>query len=231
MLYSCIKVESPGQPLTVYIEGDGRAWVSRYEPSRDPTPSDPLAMELASRDPSPNVAYLARPGQYPYSGASGCAAKYWMSGRFAPEVIEAMDSAVSVLKETAQASSVCLVGYSGGAAVAVLVAARRDDVGSLRTVCGNLDSEEVSRYNKVSPLAGSLDPIDSAGKTGIIPQRHFIASCDNIVPPYVAKRFAARAGDGEHRSVSIVEGTTHYSGWREKWRGLLSEPLYLPATD
>jgi len=226
ILFSCIKVESPGEPLTVYIEGDGRAWVTRYEPSRDPTPLNPLAMELAGRDPSPNVAYLARPGQYPSLGASECDAKYWMSKRFAPEVIDAMDSAVSSLKEAAQASSVLLVGYSGGAAVAVLVAARRDDVAALRTVCGNLDCSEVSRYNKVSPLAGSLDPIDEAEKVSKIPRRHFIASSDKIIPFSAAERFADKSGDTAHRSISVIEGTTHYSGWGEKWRRLLAEPLY-----
>jgi alpha/beta superfamily hydrolase len=149
-----------------------------------------------------------------------------MSKRFAPEVIDAMDSAVSSLKEAAQAPSVSLAGYSGGAAVAVLIAARRDDVASLRTICGNLDCAEVSRYNKVSLLAGSLDPIDAAEKVAMIPRRHFIASADKIIPFSATEKFADKTGDITHKSISIIEGTTHYSGWGEKWRRLLSEPLY-----
>ena len=33
--------------LTVYIEGDGFAWITGSQPSDDPTPRDPLALRLA----------------------------------------------------------------------------------------------------------------------------------------------------------------------------------------
>lgn len=226
VLYSRIKVASPGEPLTVYIEGDGRAWLDRYRASSDPTPTNPLVMKLASLDPSPNVAYLARPGQYPSEGASDCDAKYWMSKRFAPEVIADMDSAVSSLRDMAGAGEVSLVGYSGGAAVAALIAARRDDVIGLRTVAGNLDSAAVSKKNKVSPLKGSLDPADAAIKLQNVPQRHFISYDDRIIPPEAAESFAEKAGDEKHESVTAVEGVTHYSGWDRKWPALLDMPLH-----
>jgi len=226
VLYSCIRVDRRGEPLTVYIEGDGRAWLDRYRASYDPTPTDPLVMKLASLDPSPNVAYLARPGQYPSEGASDCDAKYWMSKRFAPEVIADMDSAVSGLRDMAGAREVCLVGYSGGAAVAVLIAARRDDVIGLRTVAGNLDSAAVSKKNNVSPLNGSLDPIDAADKLEKVPQRHFITYDDRIIPPEAAEAFADKAGDGKRESITVVEGVTHYSGWDRKWPALLEMPLH-----
>jgi len=54
---------SPGKPLTIYIEGDGKAWRSRREISEDPTPDNDLVISLATSDRSPNIAYLARPGQ------------------------------------------------------------------------------------------------------------------------------------------------------------------------
>jgi len=182
-------------------------------------------MKLASLDPSPNVAYLARPGQYPSEGASDCDAKYWMSKRFAPEVIADMDSAVSALRDMAGAEKVCLVGYSGGAAVAVLIAARRDDVVGLRTVAGNLNSAAVSKKNKVSSLKGSMDPIDIADKLKGLPQRHFVAYNDRVVPASAAESFADKAGDRKHESITVVEGATHYSGWEAKWPGLLNMPL------
>ena len=53
-----------GEDVTIYIEGDGFAWVSRRQPSTNPTPVNPLALRLAATDPSPAVAYLARPCQY-----------------------------------------------------------------------------------------------------------------------------------------------------------------------
>jgi hypothetical protein len=225
VLFSRIKVNSLGEPLTVYIEGDGRAWITRYSASSDPTPSDPLVMRLASLDPSPNVAYLARPGQYPSQGASDCDAKYWMSKRFAPEVIADMDSAVSCLRDMAGAGSVSLVGYSGGGAVAALIAARRGDVAGLRTIAGNLDSDAVSSWNKVSPLKGSLNPAGIAGRLKGLPQRHFVAYNDRIIPVSAAESFADNAGDEKHASITVVTGVTHYSGWETKWPGLLDMPL------
>ncbi|MDD5072607.1 MAG: alpha/beta hydrolase [Candidatus Omnitrophica bacterium] len=224
-LLSYITINRRGEPLVIYIEGDGLAWRSRSRPSSDPTPTDRLVMRLASLDPSPNVAYLARPGQYVSLGASQCDAKYWTAKRFSPEVIKDMDLAVSRLRDMAGARSVSLVGYSGGGAVAVLVAARRDDVISLRTIAGNLDWSAVSDWNKVSPLNGSLNPIDYAAKIRAIPQRHFVASGDRTIPASVAKSFAGKTGDDKHESITVVKGTTHHSGWEDKWRKLLDMPL------
>ncbi|MEX2353586.1 MAG: alpha/beta hydrolase, partial [Gammaproteobacteria bacterium] len=48
----------------VYIEGDGRAYVSRHRVSADPVPRNPLAFRLAVVDPSPAVIYIARPCQF-----------------------------------------------------------------------------------------------------------------------------------------------------------------------
>jgi pimeloyl-ACP methyl ester carboxylesterase len=225
VLFSCIKINEPGEPLTVYIEGDGLAWITRSRASSDPTPADPLVMRLASLDPSQNVAYLARPGQYASLGASECDAKYWTAKRFAPEVIGDMDSAVSRLRDMAGAGSVSLVGYSGGGAVAALIAARRGDVISLRTIAGNLDCDVVNKYNNVSPLKGSLNPADIAGRLKGLPQRHFVAYNDKIVPLSASESFADKAGDVKHESVTVVMGVTHYSGWDAKWPGLLDIPL------
>ena len=225
-LLSYVRIKKEGEPLVVYIEGDGVAWLSRSHPSLDPTPKDTLVLRLASLDPSPNVAYLARPGQYASLGASICEAKYWTGKRFSEEVIEDMDNAVNNLKEIAHAPSISLVGYSGGGAVAVLIAARRTDVISLRTIAGNLDSEAVSKFNKVSILKDSLNPIDVAYKLKGLPRRHFVASLDKIIPIYAAESFAEKTGDVKHESITIVKGLTHYSGWDNRWYELLDMPLY-----
>jgi hypothetical protein len=50
-----------GSDLSIYLEGDGLAWVSRTEPSRDPTPDNPIALRLAAIDSAPNVIWIARP--------------------------------------------------------------------------------------------------------------------------------------------------------------------------
>ncbi len=86
------RIAKPGEALTVYIEGDGQAWLSRSQLAADPTPTDPVALRLAAVDPSPNVVYLARPCHYTEPRLDPfCRPAYWSNKRFAEEVIAAME--------------------------------------------------------------------------------------------------------------------------------------------
>ncbi len=215
----------PGKDLTVYIEGDGSAWLSPALLSPDPTPAGPLVLRMAAMDPAANVAYLARPGQYAAGLAPPCEPLYWSEKRFSPEVVEAMNEAIDRLRAFSGSGRVHLVGYSGGAAIAVLVASRRGGIASLRTVAGNLDTEAVNGHHGVSPLTGSLNPIDEAGRLAGLPQRHFAGAKDTVVPPFIARSFLERAGDADGRGLVIVEGVSHSRGWLERWGELLTVPL------
>jgi len=214
--------------VRVYIEGDGYAWRSRSVPSDDPTPLRPLVIALASQDLSSNVVYLARPGQYPASGVPSCSYEYWTSKRLSEEVVNSMNQAIDQIKLKAGTSKVELIGFSGGAAIAVLIAARRQDVVSLRTIAGNLDHVALSRFHKVDTLTGSLNPIDYVSLIRNIPQLHFVAEKDRVVPLFIAQSFAERLGDASHQSIIVVKDTTHDSGWEAKWSELLSMPLFTP---
>lgn len=221
------RISRPGEDITVYIEGDGSAWLSPTLLSGDPTPARPLVLQMAASDPAGNVAYLARPGQYGAGFSPGCDALYWSDRRFSPEVVEAMNGAIDRLCAASRSRKIDLVGYSGGAAIAVLVAARRGDFTSLRTVAGNLDTEAVNRHHGVSPLAGSLNPIDEAGRLGRLPQRHFAGAKDTVIPPFVARSFLKQAGDPDGRRLVILEDVSHSRGWLERWGEILTIP---PAT-
>jgi len=225
ILTSYTRFKQSGAPLNIYIEGDGASWISCTRLSDDPTPRKPFVLELASIDSTVNVAYLARPGQYSGSGAPECDSSYWSDRRFSEEVIESMSDAISKLSGQAGTKDINLIGYSGGAAVAILVAARRDDVKSLRTIAGNLDTDAVNKYNHVSPLEDSLNPINVAGKIKNIPQRHFIGSKDKIIPRSIADSFVATEGGKGGDCITVVEGATHATGWRERWKELLSMSL------
>lgn len=215
----------PLDDLNVYIEGDGSAWLSRTRLSDDPTPRRPLVLELAAMDPAPNVAYLARPGQYAAGAGPGCHPDYWSDRRFSQEVVAAVNQAIDHLRRQARSYRVNLICYSGGAAIAVLVAARRNDIATLRTVAGNLDTGAVNRHHGVSPLGGSLNPIDAAEKVKNLPQHHFAGSKDTVVPPFVVESFLKRAGDQDGRRFTIVDGVSHTRGWSERWKSLLAVPF------
>ena len=216
------RFKKQGQPLSIYIEGDGRAWLSKNHLSDDPTPIHSLVLELTALDPSENVAYLARPCQY--SSDPHCDASYWSDKRFSEEVIASMDQAVDQLKEKAGAKEVHLIGYSGGAAVSVLIAVRRHDVASLRTIAGNLDPGAVNQTHHVSPLEGSLDPMDAADKLSRLPQCHFVGSDDEVVPSFIARAFQKKSGTNNCIQVIEFKGVNHSKGWKEHWRDVVKKP-------
>ncbi len=216
----------PGLPLTVYIEGDGFAWKARHRLSDDPTPTDPLALRLALRDPAANLAYLARPCQYlSPEGLARCAPDYWSDKRYAEEVIVAADAALTQLRARAQANGLHLVGYSGGAAVAALVAARRRDVLSLRTVAGNLDHAALTTRHGVTALDGSLNAIDLAAQLSALPQRHFVGGNDRIVPADIARGFVNRLESNRCAVIEVIAPASHDAGWVEDWPHLLALEL------
>jgi pimeloyl-ACP methyl ester carboxylesterase len=215
------RIATPGTPINVYIEGDGLAWISTYQPSSDPTPRKAMGLSLAAADPAANVAYVARPCQYtPPALNPGCSVAMWTDRRFAPEVVASVSQAIDTILAKGGARGLNLIGYSGGGAVAVLLAARRTDVISIRTVAGNLDHAEVNRLHGVSPMPGSLNAIDEAAQVAKIPQIHFSGGDDATVPTAIAERFRSAAGSS-CVAVDLVLGATHESGWLDRWPALL----------
>lgn len=222
------RVNDPGAPLRVYIEGDGLAWLSRTRISPDPTPDDPIGLRLAAADRSPNVVYVARPCQYLGRKINPrCDERYWTSHRFAPEVIDSVGNVIDEVKARSKLKRVELVGFSGGAAVASLAAAGRVDVSNLRTVAGNLDHVILNRKKGVTPLIGSLNPADVASKLADLPQVHFLGGDDGVIEPYVAESFVRHAGKQTCIRLINVPGASHTKGWDERWRRLIEafEPM------
>jgi hypothetical protein len=216
------RISQPDKPLRVYIEGDGLSWLSRTTPSLDPTPREATGLALAAEDPAPNVVYLARPCQFtPREMNPRCDTPYWTGKRFAPEVIESMNDAVSHFAALTPRQSVELVGYSGGGAVAVLIAARRSDIASIRTVAGNLDDEFVNRLHGVSPMPESENAIDFATQVSAIPQIHFSGAEDEVVPPAVALRFIKATGPRCAHAQTVAD-VSHEGDWGQRWPALLT---------
>ncbi|MGZ0753040.1 alpha/beta hydrolase [Kluyvera sichuanensis] len=223
-LASYQRIHNPVQSLHIYIEGDGKAWLSRTQPSTDPTPNEPTALRLAALDPAANVVYLARPCQFiPMAENPQCHSSYWTGKRFSPEVIQAMSEAITQIKQRTHIEHIVLVGYSGGGALAALLAERRDDIISLRTVAGYLDVEYANTLHHVSPMPDSLNPIDYTSGLAALAQIHFSGGNDTAIPPVVAQRFVARVGERCARQITVA-GMTHRGPWETRWSQLLTIP-------
>lgn len=207
----------PESVLTVYIEGDGLAWISNSRPSLNPTPSNPLALQLALAQPQGNAAYLARPCQYLEVSPSACQQGYWTDARFSEAVIAASDAALNHLKQRFAARELQLVGYSGGGAVATLLAARRDDVVGLVTVAGNLDHQRWSEMLRLSPLQRSLNPALARDRLRGLRQWHLVGALDRVIPPVIAQQFVAGLPDPTLARIQVMDGVDHQCCWVDFW--------------
>ncbi|EJM97460.1 alpha/beta fold hydrolase [Herbaspirillum sp. YR522] len=213
-------------PLVVYLEGDGRAYLNASQASADPTPSSPLALRLAlADDRNGKLLYLARPCQYTMPGhGRHCERRYWTSARYAPVIVASIDQAIDQEKQSTHSTRVVLVGYSGGGALAVLVASRRKDVAAIVTVAANLDLDYWTRRDGLERLDQSLDPGDVARQVSTIAQVHFAGAEDDVVGPDVARAFLLRMTDARRARLVMLDGVDHDCCWVARWRGLLHGP-------
>lgn len=217
--YALERISSPVKSVRIFIEGDGNAWLTRSQPSPDPTPLKPTMLDIALEDSSANVIYLARPCQY-VSGKH-CNTGVWTGAQFAEQQIAAINDAINIYK----GRPIELVGYSGGGAVAMLIAARRTDIASIRTIAGNINTSYFTTFHKVTPLSGSLNPWDQRLSNFRIPQIHFSGAQDKIVPPSLAEDYQSSLPAENCSRVMTVPGAEHASGWKEQWHTLSIQPL------
>lgn len=204
--------------LTVYLEGDGFAWIDGQYPSEDPTPYIPHALRLAMAQPgSGAVAYLGRPCQY--KGAQSdprCHKAVWTDARFSENIVSSMDAAISQLKQLG-VQQITLVGYSGGAAIALLIAARRYDIARIITVAGNLNPQIWATQMRLRPLNSSLDTATEIGKIANIPQVNFVGEKDSIVPIALTIAFAQKYPTDNRPRIISVPDYKHSCCWEKLW--------------
>ena len=205
--------------LVIYIEGDGRAWRTAARMSKNPTPRNPVALNLALADPSTTVLYIARPCQYlSKEQLAQCSPRYWSTYRYAEKVIAAVDSVIDwSLSKTSGQIGIGLVGYSGGGTVAALVAARRSDVDWLITVAGLLDHATWTQLEELTPLHHSLNPIDFAPALRGIPQLHLVGEKDDNISLAVARSYQQALGGPANVKVEVVPDYTHKCCWEDLW--------------
>jgi len=213
--------------LVVYIEGDGLAWISRDQPSLDPTPINPIALRLALAhpvQPGEAVAWLGRPCQYLRS--TDCRIATWTSHRFSADVVASTQMAIDQLKEKSGADTLTLVGHSGGGVLAALVASRRNDVGRLVTIASPLDHARWTQALSLTPLTGSLNPVHDAERLRRIDQVHLVGGKDSVVPSSVVHGFVhalkAPPTASAHQAPKLIEvieldGFDHLCCWASEW--------------
>lgn len=224
------RIHDRGGIANIYIEGDD------VRTGIDPTPQTPVSLMLAAKDKAANVIYIARPCQYKgrfhafkqTSGeANGCSFEYTKTKRFAPEVIASYNSALDELKRRWNITNFNIYGHSGGGAIAAILAAERNDILTLTTIAGIMDTDSYSarllepKHSKHLGFEGSLNPADSAATVKNIPQIHYVGDADTIIPTASLNAFMNMMGPTNCAQIEIIKDATYTEGWTEKWPELL----------
>ncbi|MEC9481744.1 MAG: alpha/beta hydrolase [Halomonas sp.] len=208
--------------LRVYLEGDGHAWATASQPSLDPSPRQLLVARLAFQDPAPSI-YLARPCQFVQT--LDCHFEYWTDKRFSIEVLDSLNHALDSIKQRYRNRDFELIGYSGGAALALLLAAHRDDIAQVQTLAGNLSPRQWVRLQQLSPLSGSLEPLDFRHRLLDLSQRHLSGADDRIVPPRLLRSYLESLGEAACVESTVLPGLTHGDGWEQVWAAWRDRPI------
>ena len=200
-----------GRTLHVYLDGDGVPWLGGY-PAVDPTPRDPLVLDLMALDPGPAV-YLGRPCYHGLGGDAACASALWTSSRYSEEVVTSMAAAARRVLAARGAERIMWLGYSGGGALAVLLAARLPETVGVVTVAANLDIDAWADQQRASRLVGSLNPSRQPRLPAAVFQRHYAGGRDRSVTA------EARAGV----EVVVVPDYDHRCCWASVWPAVLAD--------
>lgn len=227
LLRSYERIHDRGGIAHIYIEGEGP------DALRDSTPLNPVALHLASKDKAENVIYIARPCQYTgmISPAEICDSSYWNESSFSQTVLDAYNKALDDIAMRYDINNFDLIGYSGGGAIATLLAAQREDVTSLRTVAGILDHEAYTQTTQREPLVDSLNPASKAVALNKMPQYHFIGGRDDKVPPAILHSYLQSIPPSKCVQTMLIQEAEHDKGWVDKWPELLELPVTCFATD
>ncbi len=192
----------------VFIEGDGRPWNgSGMAPSRDPTPRDALAFDLMLATPS-EALYVTRPCYFETWNES-CLPGTWTSGRFSADVISSLAEAISAATDADR--PLIVVGYSGGGALAILVASELERVDGVVTVAGLLDSDSWTDHHGFEPLSDSTNP---ASRSPDATRIHLHGALDTVVPVELVREALTNAENAELR---VFDQYGHVCCWRENW--------------
>lgn len=175
--------------LHVYLDGDGTPWQAGTHIATDPTPRNPLILKLMRQDLAPAIL-LGRPCYYGLNGSPLCDNTLWTSHRYAATVVDSMQTALKRWSATKKIDRLVLIGFSGGGALATLLAPHLEKTTSIVTLAANLDIKAWSEYHGYILPAGSLNPISDAHIPPAIRQIHLAGLKDVNVPVAIIQSFS-----------------------------------------
>lgn len=208
--------QGQGKYLHVYLDGDGRPWLSGNRVSADPSPRNPMMLRMMSLD-SASRLYVGRPCYHSVKDAL-CELSLWTGARYSAEVVASLNEVISQYAGAYQ--GIVLMGYSGGATLAMLLANKRNDVVAVVTIAGNLDIDGWTEFHQFSPLKNSLNPTLQRPLPLEIVQLHYLGAEDKNIPRAVHQLAVEHQNQA---SPILVSGFNHQCCWQDRWPQILQK--------
>jgi hypothetical protein len=208
----------------VYLEGDGLAYITPTHLAKNPGRGSLLALQLMQLDPAPSL-YVQRPCYGFNQLPSACHPALWSSARYSSTQVDALDKALSDAKQRLGQPErpLILIGHSGGATLALLLAHKRQDIQGLITLAGNLDPDAWTRHHHYSPLQGSHNPASLGSLPSRLWREHWFGADDATIPPALMLPHCQQ--DPKARCAVLPEAT-HLRGWHNFWAQRLRQPPF-----
>lgn len=219
-VYEHKPAEATGGDLHIYIGGDGTPWLQGRYPAEDPTPKYATALELIISDKGPAI-FVARPCYYGTRHQDpACHPRLWTSARYSGEVVASTLAVIQRYQQLYNPTRLILIGFSGGGAIATLLAPQLDGDVYLVTLAGNLDITAWTELHGYLPLTESLNPADFKLQTADLPQLHLMGGLDEEVPASIIQDYSRGLSPASLREYS---GIDHNCCWLEVWQEVLAE--------
>ena len=194
-------------PWHLYLEGDGNAWLRGGVPSPNPTPRSPVALWLALEDTSQRVAYIARPCQWFTTLPDSCQPAIWTDERYGEQ---AQQWLLETIQTIAGDQPMRLIGFSGGAHLALQLTPLLPEVEGVVSVAGNLDDELFAKHHRLPA------PRHIPKRMSEIPLWSQSGGADRIVPPELTERMLKARG-GRCQSHQVFDKVEHAGPWQLNW--------------
>jgi hypothetical protein len=207
-----------GNTFHIYLDGDGTPWSTRFIIAADPTPRNPLVLQLMAQDDTPSL-YLGRPCYHGLAAVSPCSPLLWTSRRYGPEVVDSMAAALAGFLTSTPYAKLVFIGYSGGAALAMLLAERFATTRGVLTVAGNLDPDRWAVWHNYTPLHGSLNPAIRPPLSSAILQMHYAGGRDINIPTHLIHDVVSMQRSAK---LIVVEDYDHVCCWEATWPIILA---------
>jgi hypothetical protein len=205
--------------LHIYLTGDGLPWMAGVVPSTDPTPRDTIIFKLIEQDESAALI-LGRPCYHGLAHEALCDPSLWTNMRYGSLVIDSLSIAIEQLSEQYQTTNLVLIGYSGGGALAVLLAEKIPNVSAVITIGANLNTQLWTQHHQMLPLSGSINPVERPDLPITVMQKHYVGSEDKIIPVSLLETYT----EGHQASdLVIIDNYDHQCCWQNIWPDILRQ--------